>query len=74
MVNCLFSFSFESLNKKFFDLKYTKSDTGEFGNCLIKKHYKKSSRSIFIFIFLEKKIIFLNSVTHQMKILFGILF
>lgn len=49
-------FSFESLNKKFFDLKYTKSDTGEFGNCLIKKHYKqRSSHPVYSFLYFGKK-------------------
>ena len=52
-------FSFESLNKKFFDLKYTKSDTGEFGNCLIKSIINKIF-TVYSFLYFKKKNYFLK--------------
>ena len=49
-------FSFESLKKKFFDLRITKSDTGEFGNCLIKKNYtNRSFHPVYSFLYFGKK-------------------
>ena len=49
-------FSFESLKKKFFDSKTTKSDTGEFGNCLIKKNYThRSFHPVYSFLYYGKK-------------------